>query len=290
MTLRFAYGTNGLADHRLDDALALLAHEGYDGVALTLDHQHLDPLGDDPRAQAARIRARLEQLGLAVVVETGARFVLDPRRKHRPTLLDEPGRDRRLGLLHTAIDVAVELGAPVVHLWAGRRADDVDPEVAWERLVAGCAELLDHAQHAGLDLAFEPEPGMLVERVDEVLALHAALDHHPRFGVTLDVGHCVCLEDRPVPACVEAVAGLLRHVQIEDMRRGVHEHLEFGQGILDLPEALHALAGIGYNGLVSVELPRHSHTAHTTVPSSLAALRAAAPAPARSSDSPVVTR
>lgn len=45
--LRFGYGTNGLADLRLDDALGLLADLGYDGVGLTLDHMHLDPLGDD---------------------------------------------------------------------------------------------------------------------------------------------------------------------------------------------------------------------------------------------------
>ena len=38
VSLRLAYVTNGLGHHRLDDALALLADSGYDGVALTLDH------------------------------------------------------------------------------------------------------------------------------------------------------------------------------------------------------------------------------------------------------------
>ncbi|NUV53383.1 sugar phosphate isomerase/epimerase, partial [Streptomyces coelicolor] len=42
LPLRFGYGTNGLADLRLDDALGLLADLGYDGVGLTLDHMHLD--------------------------------------------------------------------------------------------------------------------------------------------------------------------------------------------------------------------------------------------------------
>ena len=35
MSLRYAYNTNGAANHRLDDALHLIAGAGYDGVALT---------------------------------------------------------------------------------------------------------------------------------------------------------------------------------------------------------------------------------------------------------------
>lgn len=273
--LRFAYGTNGLADHRLEDALPWLADLGYEGVALTLDHHHLDPLADDLTARVRTVRRRLDDAGLAVVVETGGRFVLDPRRKHEPTLLSDEGRQRRLALLGTAIDVAAELGAPVVHLWSGRRPAEVVPELAWDRLVEGCAQLLESAERADIELAFEPEPGMLVDRIATYERLLASLGHHPRLGLTLDVGHCVCLEPETVPACIHRVADRLRHVQIEDMRRGVHEHLPFGDGELDLPAALAALRAVGYGGLVSVELPRHSHSAHTVVPDALRTLRRA---------------
>src|SRR5262249_45570630 len=85
--LRLGYGTNGLADHRLPDALALLADLGYAGVALPLDHQHLDPYGPGLSRRVAAVARELDRHGLAVVVETGARYLLDPRRKHRPTLL-----------------------------------------------------------------------------------------------------------------------------------------------------------------------------------------------------------
>ncbi|MCL6731961.1 sugar phosphate isomerase/epimerase, partial [Streptomyces neyagawaensis] len=74
--LAFGYGTNGLADLRLDDALALLADLGYDGVGLTLDHMHLDPLAPGLAARTRRLARRLDALGLAVTVETGARYVL----------------------------------------------------------------------------------------------------------------------------------------------------------------------------------------------------------------------
>ena len=119
--LRYAYNTNGLTSHRLDDALALLADCGYDGVALTLDVGHLDPFAPDLPARVAALRRRLDGLGLGSVVETGARFVLDPRRKHRPTLIDADAedRDRRLAFLRTCVDVAAELGSEAVSFWAG---------------------------------------------------------------------------------------------------------------------------------------------------------------------------
>ena len=58
--------------------LRVIAGLGYAGVALTLDQPHLDPFADDADDQTAHLRARLDDLGLAVVVETGTRYLLDP--------------------------------------------------------------------------------------------------------------------------------------------------------------------------------------------------------------------
>jgi L-ribulose-5-phosphate 3-epimerase len=67
----------------------------------------------------------------------------------------------------------------------------------------------------------------------------------------------------------------LVNVQIDDMRRGVHEHLEFGAGEIAFPATLRALADTGYRGLVAVELPRHAHAAPVVARESLAFLTAA---------------
>ncbi|MFF5970940.1 sugar phosphate isomerase/epimerase family protein [Streptomyces sp. NPDC012769] len=263
---RLGYGTNGLTDLRLDDALALLADLGYDGVGLTLDHMHLDPLAADLPARTARIARRLDALGLTATVETGARYVLDPRRKHGPSLLDpDPdARAARTRLLRTALRVAEELGAHAVHCFSGTLPEDTDVPTAWQRLTAELAPLLEAAATARVPLAVEPEPGHLLATLDDFHHLRGLLDHPDPavLGLTLDLGHCQCLEPLPPADCLRAAAPWIRHLQIEDMRRGVHEHLPFGDGEIDFPPLLAALTELtaaGYPGLTVVELPRHSH-------------------------------
>jgi sugar phosphate isomerase/epimerase len=57
------------------------------------------------------------------------------------------------------------------------------------------------------------------------------------------------------------------------MARGVHEHLMFGEGTIDFPPVLAALAEVGYTGGLHVELSRHSHAAVEAVRASAAFLR-----------------
>ncbi|WP_147917841.1 sugar phosphate isomerase/epimerase family protein [Ruania zhangjianzhongii] len=275
MTLRLSYGTNGFGDHRLSDALAIIADLGYDGVALTLDHHHLDPFAVDVATQVGTIDRLLTTHGLAVVIETGARYLLDPRRKHEPTLVSAHGRELRLDFLHRAIDIAADLGSDIVHFWSGTLPAGTSIDTGWDRLLTGMAEILPHAESAGVRLAVEPEPGMLIERLADAQELRMRLGSPDALRLTLDVGHALCNEDLTPDAAIRAAAGDLIHVQIEDMRRGVHEHLEFGDGELDLDRSVEALLEVRYAGLVSVELARHSHAAPVTAARSIDALRTA---------------
>ncbi|GGQ40875.1 xylose isomerase [Streptomyces griseomycini] len=276
--LRLGYGTNGLTDLRLDDALGLLADLGYDGVGLTLDHMHLDPLAPDLAARTSRVARRLGELGLTATVETGARYVLDPRRKHGPSLLDpDPeGRAARTRLLITAVDVAADLGAHAVHCFSGITPPGTDDDTAWRRLGEALTPVLDAAAAAGVPIATEPEPGHLLATLADFHHLRTLLGSPSPLGLTLDIGHCQCLEPDPPAECVRAAAPWLRHVQIEDMRRGVHEHLPFGDGEIDFPPVLDALAATGYQGLTVVELPRHSHAGPELARSSVEFLRTTA--------------
>ncbi len=272
MTLRYAYNTNGTANHRLDDALGLIAESGYDGVALTLDIHHLDPFDPAFPADLRRFAARLRTLGLGCVVETGARFLLDPRAKHEPTLLsaDPDGRARRLDFLGRALGVVAETGGEAMSFWAGVPKPGVARQAALGWFREGAEAVARRAEALGVVAALEPEPGMLVETVDDFAALDL-----PGLHLALDTGHCLVTGERDPADAVSEFAGRLGTVAIEDMRRGVHLHLPFGEGDMDVAAVLGALRSVGFGKLVCVEMSRESHRADTMVPASLAWLKRA---------------
>ncbi|MGU3360485.1 sugar phosphate isomerase/epimerase family protein [Methylobacterium sp. M6A4_1b] len=270
MSLRFAYNTNGTANHRLDDAIDLIAEAGYQGVALTLDIHHLDPFAETWLQEAQRVSSRLQRLGLGSVIETGARFLLDPRAKHEPTLVsgDAAGRARRIGFLKRAIDIGAVLHSEAVSFWAGVPKPGIDADEARGWLREGLTEILAYAAEQKVVACLEPEPGMLIETLDD----YAALDI-PGLRLALDTGHCLVTNERDPAAAVTEFADRIGTVAIEDMARGVHVHLPFGEGDMDVPSVLDALDAIHFEKLVCVELSRESHRADLMVPASLKYLR-----------------
>ena len=276
MSLRYAYNTNGAANHRLDDALRLMADHGYAGAAITLDHHHMDPFAEDWRREAERVGRLLEDLNMGAIVETGARFLLDPSAKHEPTLLspEAEGRARRIAFLQRALEIGAIWRADAVSFWAGVPRPGVSRDAAFGWLHEGLEQILDHAQKVGVDAAFEPEPGMLVETCGEWEALHT---RHPRLKLALDTGHCIVSQDIDPAEAVRRYADHLGTVAIEDMKRGVHIHLPFGEGDMNVSAILQALDEVGFKRLVSVELSRESPRAHQAIPESIAYLRKVEP-------------
>lgn len=190
---------------------------------------------------------------------------------------DVGGVQRRVDLLRRAIWIAADLGSPTVHLCSGAAPKGLPEEDAWKRLTAGMETVLRTAEANGVALAFEPEPFMFIDTVERCLELGQRLGGHELFGITLDIGHAHCVEEIPLLECVRLAAPQLLNVQIEDMRRGVHEHLEFGDGEIDFGPVLGALGELGHQGLVSVEIQGGSLDAPEVARRSIEFLRQAAP-------------
>lgn len=258
------YNTNGLAHHDLLEAIDLLADIGYRGVAITLDHTALNPYATDLSEQIKRVRDRLQTRGMANVIETGARFLLDPRTKHEPTLVtaSEAGRKKRIDFYRRAMDIAIELKSGCVSIWSGVVRDVANDEAILERLAGGLRAVLDHADNSRCFVAFEPEPGMFIDTMASWQRLLQWVDS-PSLELTMDVGHLYCQGEVPIADQIHRWGPRLANVHIEDMKAGVHEHLMFGEGEMSFPPIIQALANANYRGGIHVELSRHSHEGPT---------------------------
>ena len=275
--LRYAWNTNGCANHRLYDAIELVADAGYDGLALTLDWHHLDPFADDWQQQTERLRAALDEKNLDSVIETGARFLLNPRIKHEPTLInpEKAGRQRRVAFLKQAIDIASTLGSEAVSFWAGVRQSSVSAEQAKQWLSEGIGELLDYATAQQVTLAVEPEPGMQIETIADLERIRASLPVAVRdaLSLALDVGHVWVTGEMDPAEAVRTYGKTCGTAAIEGMNRGVHEHLPVTQGDMDVAAIIRSFQQVGFDKLICVELSRDSHRAHQAIGETIKSLK-----------------
>ena len=193
------YNTNGFAHHNLIEAIEFLAKTGYRSVAITLAHHALNPQSDDLTEQLTQVSTRLARYKMRSVIETGARFLLDPRVKHEPTLLtaDTDAREKRVWFLRHAIEIAAALGSDSVSLWSGRLRDDLTEDAAFERLAEGLRPVIQHAKALGVVLGFEPEPGMFIDTMERYAKLIELVDE-ACLQLTLDVGHLHCQGETPI--------------------------------------------------------------------------------------------
>ncbi len=263
------YSTNSIGDVAAIDAVPRLRELGYGSIAITPDRHLLDPTSTSFDAEVGRWREALAEAGMACVIETGARHLLDPLHKHEPTLVsaDPAGRSRRIGFLKGAIDLARRLDAGCVSLWSGVARDSADEESLWERLVESLLPVLDHAAESrageGITVAFEPEPGMFVDTLARYgLLLERLSDRLGRLeqlALTIDIGHMECMGERPIATVLAPWAPRIANVHVDDMLACRHEHLPLGDGDVDFQPAIDLLRAAGYAGGLHVELPRQSH-------------------------------
>lgn len=268
------YNTNGLAHHGLLDAIELLASRRYECVGITIDHHALNPSDPSWPEQLDLVAAVLRRHSMRSVIETGARFLLDPANKHEPTLVSPSaaGRETRLAFLRHAIDVAAALGSDCVSIWSGVVPPGMSHEVAWRELTVGLRSVMEYAEARQVVVALEPEPDMLVDTTDQFAELLDRFDSE-RLALTLDIGHLHCLDETPISERIERWATRIANVHIEDMRAGKHEHLMFGEGEIDFPPIVTALANADYRGGLFVELSGHCREAPAAVEAAAAFLR-----------------
>ena len=259
------YNTNGFAHHKIEDALQIIAELGYRSIAFTLDYNTLDPFAANANTRARELRKIAGDLGLNLVIETGARFLLDPRRKHQPTLLSQQasGRKKRTDFLLRCAGLGTEMGSSTLSFWSGKPDFEAADDSYWELLIEQCSFISRQFENTGMKIGFEPEPGMFIDTMGKFEKLYNAINS-PSFGLTLDIGHLECMNEMPLMPHLEKWGGVLWNIHLEDMKPGMHDHLLPGGGSIDFAKVFEGLNKTRYEGGVHWELSRHSHDAVET--------------------------
>ncbi len=256
--MKLAYSTNAYMRFSIEEAVARVAGLGYAGVELMADTPHAWP-AHTSADQIDAIRATVEAHGLTVsnVNAFMMNAVGDERQPYWHPSWIEPNPDyRRIRVQHThdAIDLTAALGAACLTTEPGGPLEgDASREEAMDLFIEGLSATLNHAEDRGVLLLVEPEPGLLIETVDQCVELCERIDS-PAFGVNFDIGHLYCVGE-PLPEAVARLAPWTKHYHVEDIAASrVHEHLVPGRGAIDFGQVFEAIRRTGYDGWITVEL------------------------------------
>lgn len=254
-----AYNANGLRSQTIENAITMVAANGYKCIELSLHRNHIHPL-DYTEEQIDRIKNALADNHVQpVCLATGAQDLLsdDP---YEPSLIapEKEGRVQRIELIKASINIARKIGISIVNIASGFLREEVEQDDAYNYLVEGIKECLEYAAD-DIILAIEPEPGMYIQTSSDAKKLVEDIGNS-NFRINLDIGHVECCET-DIYESIKNVIDLTAHIHIEDIKNKIHFHEIPGEGNLDFYKILELLKRSNYNGAISVELYHHDSVA-----------------------------
>ncbi|MBW7865295.1 MAG: sugar phosphate isomerase/epimerase [Candidatus Hydrogenedens sp.] len=200
------------------------------------------------------LKAKAFRLGLAISgTAVGNNFCLPPGED----------RDRQMADMKRWIGNAVEIGAPIIRVFAGSKNARADRDTAYGWAVEGLREACDYAGTRGVFLAIENH-GYLTESADDVLRLLRAVDNE-WFTVNLDTGN---FDDDPYGNMAKLAPESL-NVQVKAAVK-----VNGKKETADYPRIAEILRAANYRGYVALEYEEDADPM-TAVPDHLAKLRAA---------------
>ncbi len=228
---------------RLETSIRKAARLGYDGVELALS--------EASDIDVPHVRSLLRESGMAVsAVSTGRVFA-----EQRVWLTNpDPGvRARAVEIIKNLIDVAVEIGATRVNI--GRVRGFVPESEALEtaegRFFEAIGECAGYAAPRDVTIVIEPVNRYEINYINSVLP--DGIDVVSRIGLPNvklmpDVFH-MNIEDASIAGSLVAAGPLVGYVHLADSNRWAP-----GQGHTDFEAIAGALATIGYDDWVAVEI------------------------------------
>lgn len=203
------FHTTALNEHDWGTAGALLGQIGYAAIGVRLSRARLDPL-----AEASQREAQIELLSKSVqnaavgagaggdaewIIDADGRYLIDPWSACIGDLMVEgPQRERRLGCLKGAIEIAARIGGRLVTFASGSIPASMDTQRGLDRLTEAVLEISPLAERVGVTLAIRPRPDHFVDSVGRFERLIEWLAGRADLQLAADVGTMVAGGEMPI--------------------------------------------------------------------------------------------
>jgi xylose isomerase len=225
----------------------------------------LDATEDEARQAKERFRRALAETGMQVTMATSNLFFHPVFKDGAFTANDREVRRFAIQKTLRAIDLGLELGAPIFVFWGGREGVEADAAKpahdALERYREAIDFLCEHVREGGHDMRFaiEPKPNeprgdIFLPTVGHALAFIERLQHPEMVGVNPELAHETMAGLSFQHAVAQALwAGKLFHIDLNAQRGGRYDQ-DFRFGAVGLKDAFFVvklLEDAGYDG------PRH---------------------------------
>ncbi|HIJ75126.1 MAG TPA: sugar phosphate isomerase/epimerase [Deltaproteobacteria bacterium] len=256
--MKLSFSTNAFVRFSVPEAIGIIAKTGYSGVEILADVPHLYPFSTTgpelDEVAAALKKNRIEAANInanTAVGYYGAKF-WEPLFEPSLANPDRDARRWRVEFTKKCIDMAAGLCCRNVSVTSGRMVPGVKPEKSLALLKESILEIVEYAAARHVRVGMEYEPGLLVERVEELVVLIREVGAE-NFGANLDFGHSYLAGEAPLDVA-QSLASSIFHIHLEDIGGRKHYHLIPGEGDIDFEDIARALAGIEYEGFGTVEL------------------------------------
>ena len=256
--MKLSFSTNAFVRFSVAEAIEIIAKTGYSGVEILADVPHLYPYSttgpdlDEVAASLKKNRIKAANINANTAVGYyGAKF-WEPLFEPSLANPDLDARRWRVEFTKKCIDMAYCLCCQNVSVTSGRMVPGVKPEKSLALLKESILEIVEYAAARHVRVGMEYEPGLLVERVEELVVLIREVGAE-NFGANLDFGHSYLAGEAPLDVA-QSLASSIFHIHLEDIGGRKHYHLIPGEGDIDFEDIARALAGIEYEGFATVEL------------------------------------
>ena len=252
--MKIGFSANAFTKFSLLDTIKIISKIGYDGIEIVVDQPHAFlPLTRDKIKEIKNVLSSNELLVTNLNANTvlGWHTNLDHPEKFEPSLSNknESLRKWRIDYTKKAIQLAVEFNAPSVCITSGiKHAENFEYEVMMFK--RSLSEIVEYAERYSVSIGIEYEPGLLIEKSNEVFDLTR---NFKNLGLNLDTCHVEVLNEN-FSKLIQKFKDKIFHTHISDCKDSIHYHLIPGHGEIDFSNIYHELKDVNYDGFLTAEL------------------------------------